>query len=123
MAGNYVINRKKRCTVTKKRRMVQQSKRNHGIEAPAVLEALNASIVPIEKLVFDATERRKASLLLKDVPHDAVVRTKIVSAVRPGFMAKHGVMVQPTRINKKKVKKMLQKKVSCSIIQKLYGAE
>lgn len=123
MAGNYVINRKKRCTVTKKRRMVQQSKRNHGIESPAVLEALNASIVPIEKLVFDATERRKASLLLKDVPHDAVVRTKIVSAVRPGFMAKHGVMVQPTRINKKKVKKMLQKKVSCSIIQKLYGAE
>lgn len=58
-------------------------------------------------LVAQATEKRLQKLITAGEPADNKI--KLVSAVRKGYMHKHGVMVMPSRINKKKVKKMLQR--------------
>jgi hypothetical protein len=62
----------------------------------------------MEELVTEATIQKRQLLLIKDVPHQQVDKIKVVSGIRPARMGKHGIMIQPTRINKKKVKKMLR---------------
>ena len=106
----FTANSKKRNSVKARRQRKQVYKTSKGVNAQAVVQQLNATIVPAEQLVQEATEKRKETLLLTNAPHNVENKIKIVNAIRPGYMGKHGIMVRPSKINKKKVKKQLQRK-------------
>lgn len=101
----------KRMNLAKKRRQSkQQMKKIRGITANEVVKATNSQIAPLEDLVVEATQKHQQTLLLADKPYNEVVnKIKIVTAIRPGRIGKHGITTRPTRINKKKVKKMIRK--------------
>jgi hypothetical protein len=74
------------------------------------LAQLNDKVKPVEQVVMEATEKRKQQLLLSDKPYNLIETVKIVPAMRKGKMGKHGMLIRPSRINKKKVKKMMHRK-------------
>jgi hypothetical protein len=82
---------------------------NRNISAREVVAKKNEKIVSVKELVIASTVKHQANLLLSDKPFNQVQNTiKVVSGIRPGKMGKHGMMTRPTRINKKKVKKMIR---------------
>jgi hypothetical protein len=63
----------------------------------------------MEQQVVDASIHKRQTKWITNTPHQQD-SLKMVPAIRKARMGKHGVLIQPTRINKKKVKAMLRKK-------------
>ena len=108
--GDNAINVKKNNFFKQRRRKVISYKVMNNTTAEDKVIKENLNIIPVEELVVEATQKRRETLLLRDIPNRELERkVKLVSGVRAGRMGKHGVMSLPTRINKKKVKKMLKR--------------
>jgi hypothetical protein len=105
----------KKLNLTKKRRVAkQQHKMIHSRTAKEEVEKANAAIPDILSSVVEATAKKREMLLLSDKPYSEkdIKKVKLVTGIRPGRMGKHGVAIQPTRINKKKVKKLIKQQIS-----------
>ena len=108
MPGDNNVNGKKLNLCKAKRARIQQYKVSKNNTPHQQVANTNAEIIPTVELVVQATAKRREMLLLKDKPSEDNT-VKIVSGIRPGRMGKNGVMMRPTRVNKKKVKKMLKR--------------
>jgi hypothetical protein len=108
-AGPNNPNGKKKNLPKLKRIQRQVAKKANRQSSVHVLEATNDAIPSIEQHVLDASIHKRQTLLLKDVPHQQDT-LKIVPGIRKARMGKHGMLIQATRINKKKVKALLKKK-------------
>ena len=108
--GDNAINIRKGNFMKLRRKLRQSFKSSHSQTAHDTITAENLTIVPVTDLVIEATQKKRETLLLKDIPNrDLERKVKLVCAVRPGRIGKNGVMSRPTKINKKKVKKLLKR--------------
>lgn len=110
----------KRMNLTKKKRQhKQQTKQLHNRTNHQVVESTNLDIVPLEQVLVQSTINHRNSLLLTNKPHNDESKIKLHSIIRPARMGKHGMLIRATRVNKKKVKKLLTPKIKQSILKQV----
>ena len=118
--GDNAINTKKGNFNKLRRQNKQVYKILTHTTAEETVMGQNLGIVPMTDLVIEATQKKRETLLIKDVPNREELerKVKLVCGLRPGKIGKHGVMTRPTTINKKKVKRYLKRQgLKCHILK------